>query len=250
MNEPAVLATICLTFLLGGIVKGAVGLGMATVTLAMLAVTLDLPTAMALLLIPTLVTNIWQALAGRNFKELLIRVWPFLVMAAVCIWFGGLALVSVNLSVLSALLGVVLVFYAVISLGGFRFKLEPGQEIWTGLLIGSLNGILTGMTGSLVVPGVMYLQALGLTKDRFVQAMGMLFTVSTLALGVVLGSNNFLTAQLGLISLAGLVPAIIGMVIGQRVRDMMSEQQFRRIFFVALLLLGAYIVFGAVGELG
>lgn len=249
MREPIELVVVFMTFLLGGVVKGVIGLGMATVTLAILAVSFDLPTAMALLLIPSLVTNIWQALAGNNFRELLSRIWPFLLMATVCVWFGGRALVSFNLSVLSALLGLILVFYAVISLGGFKFNLGRGQETWAGLLIGSANGILTGMTGSLIVPGIMYLQAIGLTKNMLVQAMGMLFTVSTIALAIVLGRNNLLTMQLGLISLGGLVPAIIGMIIGQSVRNLMSEQQFRRIFFIALLLLGAYIIFGAAREL-
>ncbi|MGI9402382.1 MAG: sulfite exporter TauE/SafE family protein [Rhizobiaceae bacterium] len=249
MNEPAVLAIIFFTFLLGGIVKGAVGLGMATVTLAILAVAIDLPSAMALLLIPTLVTNIWQALTGGSFKELLNRLWPFLLVAMGFVWLGGKALVSFNIIYLSALLGVILVFYAIISLGGFRINLNADQEKTAGLIIGSINGILTGMTGSLVVPGVMYLQALELSKDKLVQAMGMLFTVSTVGLAVILGRNNLLTTELGFISLVGLVPAIIGMFIGQAVRGVLTEQQFRRVLFIALLLLGAYIIFGAIREL-
>ncbi len=249
MNEPYSLIIVFFTFLLGGIVKGAVGLGMATVTLAILAVALDLQSAMALLLIPTFATNVWQALIGGKFRELLSRLWPFLLMAGVFVWLGGQALVSVNLSLLSALLGCILVFYAVVSLFGFRIVLDPSSETRMGLLIGSINGILTGMTGSLIFPGIMYLQALGLTKNLLVQAMGMLFTVSTAALAVILGSNRLLSMDLGLISMAGLVPAIIGMVIGQSIRNLLSEQQFRRIFFIALLILGAYIIFGAAREL-
>ncbi len=111
--------------------------------------------------------------------------------------------------------------------------------------MGAINGVLTGMTGSFVVPGVMYLQALGLPRDMLIQAMGMLFTVSTLALAAALGGNGLLTAERGALSAAALLPAIIGMAAGRRIRRSLSEPQFRRLFFVSLLLLGAYIMAGA-----
>ena len=115
-------------------------------------------------------------------------------------------------------------------------------QSWAGPVVGAINGVLTGLTGSFVVPGVMYLQAIGLPRDQLVQAMGMLFTVSTLALGIALGGNDLLSLDLALVSLAALAPAIMGMLVGQRLRHVLSEGQFRRFFFVALLALGIYIV--------
>lgn len=98
------------------------------------------------------------------------------------------------------------------------------------LLAGAVNGILTGMTGSFIVPGVMYLQALSLPRDMPIQAMGMLFTVSTLALALALGGKGLMTAELGTLSAAALLPAIIGMVAGQRIRKTLPGQLFRRFF--------------------
>jgi uncharacterized membrane protein YfcA len=98
------------------------------------------------------------------------------------------------------------------------------------------------MTGSFVVPGVMFLQAIGLSRDMLVQAMGMLFTASTLALALALEGNNLLTTQLSLVSATAVIPAAIGMVAGQRVRRNLSEDRFRRIFFIGIFLLGAYII--------
>ena len=103
------------------------------------------------------------------------------------------------------------------------------------------------MTGSFVVPGVPYLQALGLPRDMLVQAMGVLFTLSTLALGLALSGRGLLGAETGLISLAAVVPALIGMVIGQRLRRRIDEAAFRKVFFSALLVLGAFIVARALG---
>ncbi len=242
MFELTALAIIFCTFLLAGTVKGIIGLGLPTVSLAILAVTFDLATAMALLIAPSLITNIWQAAVGGHVQCLLKRLWPFLLFAMVTVWIGALGLNRVDLALLSALLGLLLIAYALIGLTGFRISIARHRESWAAPLIGAINGVLTGLTGSFVVPGVMYLQAIDLPRDQLIQAMGMLFTVSTLALAIALGGNGLLSSQLALISLSALVPAIIGMMIGQRLRTFLSERQFRRVFFVALLALGIYIV--------
>jgi len=245
----ATAVVVAATFFLAGAVKGVIGLGLPTVSLAILTVALGLPEAMALLLVPSFATNLWQALAGPHGWSVLRRLWPFLVMAVATVWLGAGALTRVDLSLLSALLGALLVTYAAISLAGFRVAVSPRQEIWAGPVFGALNGVLTGMTGSFVVPGVMYLQALGLSRDMLIQAMGVLFTVSTLALAAGLHGNGLLTVELGSLSVAALVPAILGMVLGQRIRSGLSEVLFRRVFFAGLLILGAYIVLNALGNI-
>jgi uncharacterized membrane protein YfcA len=229
-------------FLLAGGVKGVIGLGLPTVSLGLLAATIDLTTAMALLLIPSFVTNVWQAMVGGNGKTILYRIWPFLCMATGTIWIGSSALSVINSLYLSILLGVLLLAYSALNLLGFRLSLLPHHEKWAGPLIGATNGILTGMTGSFVVPGVMYLQAIGLPRDMLVQAMGMLFCLSTIGLAAALQKNNLLTYELASVSAFAVVPAIVGMVVGQSVRKLLSETKFRKIFFISLVVLGAYII--------
>ena len=222
--------------------KGVIGLGLPTVSLALLAVTIDLTSAMALILVPSFLTNVWQVTAGGNVRGMLVRLWPFLFMGTVTVWIGATALTRVDLSLLSALLGVLLVFYSVVNLGGIRLKISKRHELWVGLIMGSFNGVFTGMTGSSVVPGVMYLQSIGLPRDQLVHAMGMLFMVSTFALAIALQQNAILTIENSILSIAALVPGIIGMIIGQRIRHSLSEPIFRKVFFVSLLALGVYII--------
>ncbi len=197
---------------------------------------------MALLLAPSLVTNLWQATVGGNGKALLSRLWPFLALAMVTVWIGALALTRVDLRLLSALLGGLLIAYAALNLAGWRPAIAARREMWAGPLAGAVNGVLTGMTGSFVVPGVLYLQAIGLQRDPLIQAMGMLFSASTLALAVALTGNNLISAELGGLSLAALLPAALGMAFGQRIRRRLPEARFRRVFFIALTLLGAAII--------
>ena len=108
--------------------------------------------------------------------------------------------------------------------------------------MGLTTGILFGFTGSFLVPGVLYMQALGFKRDHFVQAMGIAFSFSTFVLWIFLAGNGLFSLQLGVISAAVCVPALIGMVIGQKLRKGMSEDLFRRAFFITLLGLSLYIV--------
>ena len=248
MLDTNVIVVVASTFLLAGMAKGVIGLGLPAVSLGLLTVAFDLPTAMSLLLVPSFVTNIWQASVGGNGKAILLRLWPFLVMATVTVWVGAEALTRVDVSLLSALLGVLLVTYSMVTLRGIQVTVPACHETWVGTLVGAANGVLTGMTGSSVVPGVMFLQAIGLSRDMLIQAMGILFTTSTLALALALQKANILTIAHGILSFGAVIPAILGMILGQRVRSALSERRFRKVFFVSLLVLGAYIIASALAS--
>ena len=242
MNDILIYTAIGVTFLLAGSVKGVIGMGLPTVSLGLLAATLDLTSAMALVIVPAFVTNVWQGTSGGHGRMIIVRIWPFLLMAILTIGIGALALIHVNPSYLSILLGLLLIIYSTLNLSGIRFSVPPEKEKWLGVLTGAINGVLTGMTGSSVVPGVMYLQALGLSRDQLVQAMGILFTSTTVALAVALGKGRILTLELAMISAAAVIPALIGMRIGQQVRRSLSEERFRRVFFISVFALGIFII--------
>lgn len=245
MDDIQSITVICVTFIIAGAVKGVIGLGLPTVSLALLTVAFDLPTAMVLLLAPSFLTNMWQALTGGNGRAIWRRLWLFFALAGGTVWIGAAGVTRIDVNWLSGLLGVLLIVYAGVSLCAAGFDLTRAQERWSGPFFGVANGVLTGLTGSFVVPGVMYLQAIGLPRDMLVQAMGALFTVSTLALGLALGTNGFLGEKFGLLSLVAVIPAIAGMVAGQSIRRRIPEHTFRRVFFAALFLLGGYILCSA-----
>lgn len=235
-------AIVIAVFLIAGLVKGVVGLGLPTVALGLLTATSGLEGAMALLLAPSLSTNAWQAVAGQGTLPLCRRLAPLLIAAVAATWLGMQIFVRVDAVSMSMLLGGLILLYGAAGLIAAKMPNVGRREPWLGPLAGAVNGLLTGMTGSFVVPGVFYLQALGLDRDSFVKAMGILFTVSTLALGVALFMAGRLHADLGALSLLACIPAFAGMAAGAALRKRLSETMFRRVFFVSLIVLGAYIV--------
>ncbi len=235
-----VIAIVCATFLFAGWVKGVVGLGLPTIALALLAASVGLREAIALMLVPALVTNLWQGLAGGAFAALLRRLWPLLLAACLGTWFGVGVLAQADTVLLTGLLGGMICAYAAISLAAPQIP-PPGR--WEAVLspmAGVLGGLVTGLTGSFI-PGILYLQALGLSRDHLVQALGIAFMVLTVALAGALTRLEMMTVDLWLMSAVAVAPAVLGMVLGRAVRRLLSEALFRRIFFSALLLLGAYL---------
>jgi len=243
--DDATALAIFSAILLAGLLKGIIGVGFQTVGIAFLTIITNLPNAISLLLIPSLVTNLWQAGAGGKLFTILIRLWPLIITACMMVWFGSIALTSVSLSYLSALLGVLLIVYSAFNLFGFRFEVKTKNEWWLAPFIGLINGLLTGMTGIFVVPCVFYFQAIGFRKDTLIQSMGVLFTALTLMLIVSLKTKNILTLELSGWSAFAIFPAIIGVFVGQLIRKRISEEVFKKIFFLCLILLGSFITFNA-----
>jgi len=240
--SPESIAVISAVLLLAGFVKGVVGLGLPTVSLGLLTAFFGLKAAIALMLVPSFATNVVQGVIGGALGEILRRLWFLLAIAGIAIWLSSALLAGADTAILSAVLGLSLCLYGGLSLTRPQVP-EPGcKEIWLSPLIGAINGGLTGITGSFVVPGVLYLQALGWPRDVFVQAMGVLFTVSTVALAAAMSGRGLLPAELGLLSLVGLVPAFLGMYIGLKVRKRLSEDRFRQVFFISVAVLGLYII--------
>jgi len=218
---------LILTFLAAGLVKGVTGMGLPTVAMGLLSVVMPPAAAAAMLVIPSFVTNVWQWLAGPDTSGLLRRLWPMMASIVLGTVAGAALLVRVDplWSGLSPALSI-------------PARVEP----WLSPIVGLVTGVVTGATGVFVMPAVPYLQALGLDKDELVQALGLSFTVSTVALAAgLLMHGAFRLDQLGLSALV-IVPALAGMWLGQKIRARISPRRFRQFFLLFLGLLGLELV--------
>ena len=230
------------TFLLAGTVKGVIGLGLPTVAMGVLGLAMLPPQAAALLLVPATVTNLWQLAFGGALRALLARLWPLLLMIAVGTGLGSWWLGLGSGQSMTRFLGGALLLYSLSGLLLPTLQVPAKWERWLGPLCGLLTGIVTAATGVFVIPAVPYLQALGLPRNALVQALGLSFTLSTLALGAGLFWRGEVGgAELGA-SLIALLPALAGMLLGQWLRQCISAAVFKRVFFIGLGLLGVHLL--------
>lgn len=237
----ATLILVAAVFALAGLVKGVIGLGLPTIAMGLLAGMMPPVQAAAILALPSLVTNLWQMVAGPALTVVARRLWS--MMLAVCLgtWAGIGLMTGATARFGTALLGIALVLYAVSGLVAVRLTVPRKWEPILSPVVGATTGLITAATGVFVIPAVPYLQAIGFEKDELVQALGLSFTVSTAALAVNVAIEGGLQLSLIRATVSALALACIGMWIGQAIRLRMSPAVFRKWLFAGLLLLGLYL---------
>lgn len=248
-SDSLLLVVVAWVFLLAGVVKGVVGLGLPTLSLGLLAGVMLPGQAAALLVLPSFLTNAWQMWDGPALAALLRRLWPLQLGVVLGTLLAPVSLVTLDVHAASAGLGLALVVYALAGLLAWSPPAPGCAEGAVSLATGLLTGAVTSATGVFVFPAVPYLQSLKLGKEEMVQALGLSFTVSTLALFArLVAEGSFSAAQMKLggcgvwIWLAPVPAAFLGMALGQKLRSRLDEKTFRRVFFVGLLLIGLYML--------
>jgi uncharacterized membrane protein YfcA len=232
------LAAVAGAYLLAGFVKGVIGMGLPAVAIGLLGLMVTPAQAAAILVVPSLATNVWQGLAGDGLRALLRRLWPMFIGVCIGTFIGALTLPRGNGEQATRWLGMVLAAYAALGLFKVHFFVPPRAQGWIGILVGIATGVISVATGVFAIPGVPYLNALGLERDRLVQALGLSFTVSTAALALALYHRGELNTSLAWPALVALGAALAGMRLGQLLRGRIAPATFRLWFFLGLLALG------------
>src|SRR5438128_200679 len=217
MFEP-LLFLIAAAFLLAGFIKGVLGLGLPTVSMGLLAVTMPPAHALAIVIVPAVVTNIWQTFIGPYLRDIVRRLWPLLAGTVIGIWLNAGLLTGPYAPYGAVILGGLLVIYAIMGLTRLQFTVAPRNEKWIGGIVGLITGVVSAGTGVQVFPSMPYMQAIGMEKDELVQALGVFFTVATLALAFSLTSVGLLSAATALPGAIAMAAAFAGMFIGQALR--------------------------------
>jgi uncharacterized membrane protein YfcA len=231
-------------FIVAGIAKGAIGMGLPPIALALMTFAVRPEDALALMVIPSLATNIWQAIYGRDFLRLLRRFWT---MAATSV--AALILVAVVFGHLGSQkamswVGVILVLYAALALTAWRPAVSRATERWANPLIGAASGAVAGITGVAAVPFLPYMQSLDIDRHDLVQALGImfLFIIGALTVALVVQGAFDSTNLAG--AILAIVPTFLGVWMGQKARNAVSPKTFRRIFLFGMFVVGLHMAYG------
>jgi uncharacterized protein len=240
MSELALAVFIAAVFLFAGGIKGVLGLGLPTVGMGLLSIVMTPVQAAGILVIPALVTNIWQVASGPALLAL-VRRFALMIVATVIGTFSTVEFLASSSQSTTGALGAVLALYGTYGLIGPRLEIGSRSERWLSPLVGLVTGMLNGATGVFVIPTAPYLASLRLDKEELVQIVGINAFICPLALAVALMALGQLRIDVAGSWMIALVFSLAGMYVGQLVRRRTDEQVFRRIFFVGLLALGTYM---------
>ncbi|MCE2517615.1 MAG: sulfite exporter TauE/SafE family protein [Alphaproteobacteria bacterium] len=233
-------AYIAAAFLIAGVVKGTLGMGLPAILMVMLTMIMSPLTAIPLITLPMLFSNVVQFARGPSPGQVVKGYWVFALAIVVTLGLTASNITSFPESLLLLSIGVALVLFAVPSLFGVRFPIGPGL-IWQ-VLAGSVAGVLGGLSAVWSPPVVMYTMGRNVDKDDFIGINGFLFMVGSLTLAVALGGIGLLTHDIMVPSIAGLVVSMIGFRLGELIRKRINRDMFRKLILVAFLILGGRLV--------
>ncbi|MCH7390732.1 sulfite exporter TauE/SafE family protein [Acinetobacter dispersus] len=238
------LAIIVMVFIFAGMIKGMIGLGLPAVSMGLLTIAMSPFQAASLLIVPSMITNIWQLFAEGRVWTFVRRFWSLLFGIVIgSVWSFLPTLSQSHGKTSEILLGSMLVLYGLYGLCVKKLPHLAAHERWLSPLVGYIGGAVTVATGVVIIPVVPYLQSLHLNRDELVQALGLTFTVSTICLAVFLHHNPMQGITLDYrLSAVALAAALVGMWLGKKIRYQLNEQRFRRLFFMGLVALGGYML--------
>ncbi len=242
---PALFLALAVAITLAaGFVKGAVGFALPMIMISGLSSFLAPEIALAALILPTVAANLWQALRD-GILAALASARRFAVYIGIVLVFiaGSAQLVRVLPDwMLYLILGVPVTLFALAQLSGWRLHLRPEHRRRAEVVIGSVAGFIGGLSGVWGPPTVAYLTAIDTPKTEHVRVQGVVYGAGALVLLAAHLKSGVLNAGTAPLSLALLVPAMVGMFAGFRVHDRLDQEKFRRATLAVLVLAGLNLI--------
>lgn len=236
------LSFACAGLFIAGVIKGASGIGYSTAALPFLVLAVGLKPAMALVIAPAIASNLAVMAGSGSIAAVAARFAPFYLATIPGIAAGTVALTLIDASLATMGLGAVTLAYVALALAKPGLRLPARLERPLTVPAGLLNGIVTGLTGSQIMPLMPFMLALGLRPAEQVQAINLAVTVASCVLAMAMLHAGLATMGLLALSLLGILPAVAGVSLGARLRGGISESTFRRVTLYVLAGIAASLI--------
>ena len=237
-----ILSYIFIVYLICGVIKGTIGFGMPTVSISLLVFFIDVKVIIALILIPTIIVNFYQLSRGGNFKKIFNETKFFLFSSTIFIFPGSYLLNLINSQFIILFMSLVLFINSILFLTNIKYTLSSYKSPLIQILIGSINGVIIGMTSIYTMPLIFLLQSLRYNKDTTVQFLGIAFFLYPIAQLLSFTNLNLISLEIVKISFLALIPIFLGLYIGQKIRKKISESLFQKFFYCMLLMMSLIII--------
>tara|TARA_B100001059_G_scaffold235415_1_gene280922 strand:+ start:1534 stop:2289 length:756 start_codon:yes stop_codon:yes gene_type:complete len=235
--EIDIIIIIFMSVFIGAIIKGAVGIGMSMFSVPIIAFILPPTTAMILLCVPVLITNILQMQIKKGIGSL--RFLPMFVALVIGIIIGCNLILEINLSIISQIIAISIIFAAIINLFGINIKyINPNLERKLTIPLGFFSGIIGGLS-SMYSPYILaYLISTNLEKESLIRTMATMYFIGSIFIFPIWIYNGLGTFSDLIWSSLLLFPAILGQNIGTRIRSRISNENFKKIILYILMIIG------------
>jgi len=238
-EQGTIIAAVICSLILAGVLKGTIGVGMPIVALPLLSLFIDIKSAVMLLSMPLVFSNLPQALEGGKTGRCLMQLMPVILGTIPGLFLGVRVLLELDAHVAKIIAGLVLICVGYITLLAPRLQLQSRLVLPTGITFGFFGGVLGGvaaMPGPLVF---IFLLAKGLRGKAFTKEASLYLVVSAGLLAILLTANSQFNRLDGLVSMVATLPIVLGMYVGQHMRDKIAPETFKKLVLIAVIAAGA-----------
>lgn len=239
--EIDIIIIIFMSVFLGAIIKGAVGIGMSMFSVPIIAFFLPPTTAMILLCVPVLITNVLQMQIKKGIGS--FRFLPMFIALILGIIIGCNLILEINLSMISQIIAISIIFAAIINLFGINIKyINPNLERKLTIPLGFFSGIIGGLS-SMYSPYILaYLVSINLEKEVLIRTMATMYFIGSIFIFPIWIYNGLGTLSDLIWSGLLLLPAILGQKIGTSIRSRISNESFKKIILYTLMIIGTSLL--------
>ncbi|MEK9640701.1 MAG: sulfite exporter TauE/SafE family protein [Alphaproteobacteria bacterium] len=229
------IASIMLALVLSGSVKGVFGIGFPVVAMAILPLFITPISAITVIALPIVVTNIQQLFSEKEWRHIIIKYRYMALFMLLASFLSSQILTQISVDLITAIIGFALALFAIYSL--FNFTLPITTHSSWQIIAGASSGLLSGMTG-IQSTAIIYFASLDISRDEFVGAVGYIFLVGGLGLSIGLINNNFLNSSTVMLSLFGVLFSVVGFKLGSLLRPYIHSELFKKLLFLLMLIIG------------
>ena len=215
---------------------------MPTVTLTLLSFFFDIKDSISFILIPVILTNLFQMLDGKNLKSIFQQTKFFLFTSVVFVIPGFLILRAIDSKIILIILASLLVLNSSLVLFNKIITIKKHDSFLSQFWIGALTGITTGVTSIYTMPFIFLIQSLKFSKEKLIQLMGLSFFLYSLSQFALFYSFSMINEKVLLFSSMACLPILLGVIAGKYLRKILSEQIFKKLFNYMLLISGLTII--------
>jgi len=232
------LAALAIT-LGAGVVKGLVGFAMPMLMISGLTLFLAPDIALAALILPTLISNLMQAFRGgfRGAWAMVMEFRFYIFVMLTMLFVATQAVPGLSPRVFFLGLGVPITAFTLMNIALPSWRLARRSRL-VETVIGAIAGLAGGISGVWGPPTVAYLTALDVPKAKSVRVQGMIYLTGSVALMAGHSATGVFGRDTIGLSIWMVAPAILGVVLGQKLQDRIDQKVFRRVTLIVLLLAG------------
>ena len=229
------IASIMLALVLSGSVKGVFGIGFPVVAMAILPLFITPISAITVIALPIVVTNIQQLFSEKEWRQIIIKYRYMALFMLLASFLSSQILTQISVDLITAIIGFALALFAIYSL--FNFTLPITTHSSWQIIAGASSGLLSGMTG-IQSTAIIYFASLDISRNEFVGAVGYIFLVGGLGLSIGLINNSLLNSSTVMISLFGVLFSVVGFKLGSLLRPYIHSELFKKLLFLLMLIIG------------